>query len=391
MSTMLNKLKEAARVTQQSGFRAIMEMAQDKNCVNLGPGLCNLQLHPRVLRAAQKAMAAEPHYYTECDGVPPLKSAITQRYAAYNQLAITPANVLVTCGATGGFESICKGFLEPGDEVIMFEPFYQYHARQVLERGATVRYVKLDPPAWSLSLQELAAAVTKETKFLVMANPNNPTGKVFAREELEGIADICREAGIFAVCDEVYEYLVRPGHPHLSLAGLPGMFDHTLTLSSAGKTFQVTGWRVGWLIGPENVIGRLAVKADETYLCAPAPLQYAVAECLSFEDGFFSEIQMSFEGKRSRIVAALREAGFSPQASDGAFYVLAGYQELGYPDDLEATIGLIRDFGIMTIPGSVFCSKGSNLNMLRFCFAVEDDALNLACDRLRSGVANPVC
>lgn len=387
---MLQRTRREVRAAQQSGFRAIMELAAGKDCVNLGPGVCNLQLHPLVLQAAQRALAPGQHSYTECDGVAPLKAAIAKRYAAYNRLSISPANVLATCGATGAFESVCKCFLEPGDEVIMFEPFYQYHVRQVLDRGATVRYVRLHPPDWTFNRQELAAALSVKSKLLVMANPNNPTGKVFSRQELEEIGNICRDAGVIVVCDEVYEYLVSPRRPHTSMAGLPGMFDQTLTLSSAGKTFQVTGWRVGWLVGPETIIGTLAVKADETYLCAPAPLQYAVAECLSLADDFFSEIQQRFESKRRRIVSALEEAGFSPHTSDGAFYVLAGYEKFGYRNDLEATAGLIQDFGIISVPGSVFCSKENPIHMLRFCFAVEDDALDLACDRLGCGAARPV-
>jgi aminotransferase len=379
---MLNKLRLEARAAEPSGFRSAMALAVSRQCANLGPGLCNMKPHPRVIESVYRAIASRANWYTECEGVVQLRTAIAKRYLAYNHVSITPANVLATCGATGAFESICKCFLDPGDEVVMFEPFYQYHVRQVRERGAIIRFVRLRPPRWAFLANELETAITNKTKLLVMANPHNPTGKVFSRVELEMIGEVCHEGGVVVVCDEVYEYMVGLGQAHVSMASLPGMFDHTLTLSSAGKTLQVTGWRVGWLVGPESVIGALRVKADETYLCAPAPLQYAVAECLSFGDGFFSDIQSLFERKRLRIASALQAAGFSVPASDGAFYVLAGYEKLGYRNDLEAMTGVIEDFEIASIPGSVFCSRDADMKMLRFCFAVEDDVLERACECL---------
>jgi aminotransferase len=384
---MLNKMKQAARVAEQSGLREIMALAASKSCVNLGPGLCAVEMHPKVAEAARMALASGSHCYTECAGIPQLRTAIANRYAAYNTMAITPANVLVTCGATGAFESVCKCFLEPGDEVLMFEPFYQYHARQVAGCGGVVRCVNLRPPMWSFSPRELEEAITEKTKLLVMANPHNPTGKVFSREELITIGAICRKFGVIAVCDEVYEYLVSPGRPHVSMASLPGMFEQTLTLSSAGKTFLVTGWRVGWLIGPSSAMGPLTVRADETYLCAPAPLQHAVAECLTFNASFFEDIQLGFHNKRKRLVSALQAAGFTPHSAEGAFYVLAGYEKLGYRNDLEATRGLIDDLGIVAVPGSAFSLRGQSMGMLRFCFAVEDDQLDIACDRLANSGA----
>ena len=384
---MIEKMKPSARAAAQSGFREVMALAESKGCVNLGPGVCALRTHPRVLEAAQRAIASGGNSYTEADGIPQLKSAIANKYAAYNQMNITPGNVLVSCGATGAFESVCKCFLEPGDEVLMFEPFYQYHARQVVDRGAVVRCVSLRPPAWTFSEQELENAITEKTKLLVMANPNNPTGKVFSRAELTTIGAVCRRHGVITVCDEVYEHLVSHDRPHVSIASLPEMFEHTLTLSSAGKTFLVTGWRVGWLIGPANAIAPLAVKSDETYLCAPAPLQHAVAECLAFTSDFFEEIQSQFQKKRIRIFSALEAAGFTPHVADGAFYVLAGYEQLGYRNDLEATKGLIEDFGIIALPGSTFSPSGKNTGMLRFCFAVEDNLLDTACERLATATA----
>lgn len=383
---MLEKMKPSARVAEQSGFREVMALAASRGCVNLGPGVCSVEIHPMVRQAALEAVASGNNSYTDADGIPAIKTAVADRYAAYNGMKITPANVMVTCGATGAFESVCKCFLEPGDEVLMFEPFYQYHARQVADRGGVVRCVSLRPPTWDFSIDELERAITEKTKLLVMANPNNPTGKVFSREELTAIGSVCRKHGVIVVCDEVYEYLVGKDRPHISMASLPGMFEHTLTLSSAGKTFLVTGWRIGWLIGPSSVMPSLTVKSDETYLCASAPLQHAIAACLNFGSDYFENIQAQFESKRTRMVHALRRAGFTPYRAEGAFYVLAGYEELGYRNDLEATKGLIGDFGVIALPGSIFSPTGKSTGMLRFCFAVDDSQLDVGCDRLMARV-----
>lgn len=379
---MLEKMKASARAAEQSGFRQVLAMAAGEGCVNLGPGICAMESHPRVREAALKAIASGNASYANADGDPAIKTAVVNRYASYNRMNITSANVLVTCGATGAFECVCKCFLEPGDEVLMFDPYYQYHARQTVEHGGVVRYVALHRPEWSFSAEELENAITEKTKMLVMANPNNPTGKVFSREELTTIGSICRKHGVVVVCDEVYEYLVSKRRPHVSMASLPDMFEHTLTLSSAGKTFLVTGWRIGWVIGPAGVIPSLTVKSDEMFLCAPAPLQHAVAECLKFGPDFFEEVQAQFERKRARIFSALQAAGFTPYRAEGAFYVLAGYEQLGYRSDFEAVNGLIDDFGIIALPGSTFSPTGQSTGMLRFCFAVEDHQLEMACDRL---------
>jgi aminotransferase len=379
---MLQHIHDRAKGAQQSDFLEIMKKAGVNGCVNLGPGFCNMKIHPRVLEAAQRAIFAGTHHYTPADGLPGLKAAIAKRYAEYNRMPIEPANVLVTSGATAGLECICKCFLEPGDEVVMFEPFYQYHMRQLVERQAVVKLVRLSPPNWVFSAEDLRSSITPRTKLLVMSNPHNPTGKVFSRQELEMIGAICRERGVIVVCDEVYEYLVTPRHPHISIASLPGMFDHTLTVSSAGKTFRVTGWRVGWIVGPADVMGPLANKSDETYVCAPVPLQHAVAECLAFPAEYFHDLQSEFERKRTRLIAALPAAGFRPTSTQGAFYVLGQYDQSQYHNDGEAITSLIEDFGVLALPGSAFYRNVGCTGFLRFCFAIDDDLVEMACERL---------
>jgi aminotransferase len=380
---MLERLVPRARGIQQSSIRAVTRRIEAVNGINLGQGTCDLPTHPAVIEAAHRALDAGHNSYTLFDGIPKLKEAVAERYHEYNHLNVEAENVLITGGATGGLECICKCFLEPGDEVILFEPIYQYHVRLVEERGAIPRFIMLSAPSWNFDLSALESLFSERTKLFLFANPNNPSGKVFTRAELEAIGSACRDRGVIAVVDEVYEYILGPGVEHTSLATLPGMFDHTLTLSSASKTLFVTGWRVGWAVGPKDVMAPLGVKSDETYICAPAPLQHAVADALRLGDEFFNGIREPFIRRRDRLCLALKEAGLIPFVPEGAYYVLADYSSLGYSDDADAMNGLIDKAGIGSIPGSSFY-PAKTTGMLRFCFALTDDLIDRACDLLHS-------
>jgi aminotransferase len=329
-------------------------------------------------------MVRNQNSYTAYDGIPELKEALVERYSAYNKLKISPSNVLVTSGATGGFETVCKCFLEPGDEVILFEPIYQYHVKLVTEKGAIPKYVPLSAPDWSFNIEEVEAAISEKTKFLALANPNNPAGKVFTRDELLAIGNACKARGIPVVSDEVYEYILAEGETHVSLASLPGMFENTITISSASKTLFMTGWRVGWLIAPDEIMEPLGVRADETYVCAPAPFQHAVAFALGLGADYFNNIKIPFQRKRALMSKALTEAGLKPYDPQGAYYTLADYTALGYSDDENALTGIIDDFGIGAVPGNSFFLSEENTGLLRFCYAVTDEVLDRACQLLTS-------
>jgi len=379
---MKNRLAQRARGIQQSNIRAVTRRIEAIGGVNLGQGTCELPPHPEIIHAAHRAIDNGHNSYTLFDGITSLKEAIAERYAAYNKLRITAKNVLVTGGATGGLECICKCFLEPGDEVILFEPIYQYHVSLVLEREATPRFIRLHAPDWCFSIEDLETAFSDKTKLFVFANPNNPCGKVFSREELSSIGDACRRHNVIAVTDEVYEYILADNAEHISLARLPGMFEHTLTVSSASKSFFVTGWRVGWLIGPEEVMTPLGVKSDETYVCAPAPFQHAVAHALRLGNEFFDNIRLPFQRRRNTLSEALKAAGLQPYNPEGAYYTLADYTDLGFKDDVSAMNALIEQLGVGAVPGKAFFPSEEQTGMLRFCFAVTDDTLNRACEML---------
>ncbi|HKB68997.1 MAG TPA: pyridoxal phosphate-dependent aminotransferase [Pyrinomonadaceae bacterium] len=380
----MNKLAQRARGIHQSNIRAVTRRIEAIGGVNLGQGTCDLPTDPKILQAAHVAIDSGHNSYTLFDGIVPLKEALVERYKAYNNLTIKPNNVLVTGGATGALECICKCFLEPGDEVILFEPIYQYHVSLVVERGAVPRFVSLHSPDWSFSLDDLESSFSDKTKLFVFANPNNPCGKVFTREELTAIGDACRRHEVIAVTDEVYEYILADGAKHITLASLPGMFEHSLTLSSASKTLFVTGWRVGWLIGPEEIMEPLGVKSDETYVCAPAPFQHAVAYALGLGDAFFDNIRIPFQKRRNKLSDALNEAGLRPLNPEGAYYTLADYTSLGFKDDLQAMNGLIDQVGVGSVSGRAFFPSKETTGLLRFCFAVTDEVLDQGCKMLTS-------
>ena len=368
----------------QSPIREVTGRIEAVGGINLGQGTCALPPHPAVLEAAHAALEAGHNSYTHFEGIPSLKDAIIARHAAYSGLKLDRSEVLVTQGATGGLECACKSFLDPGDECVLFAPIYEYHVRLVRQRGALPRFVRMRGSDWRFDVNELEAVFNSRTKLVVLANPSNPTGKVFRADELQLIGEAAARHNAIVVVDEVYEYLVlNPAARHISLATLPGMFDRTLTLSSASKTFSCTGWRVGWCIGPDDLIRPLGIKSDETYICAPAPLQHAVAQGLRMPESYFDNIRTPFVSKCERLCGALGDAGFALFRPEGAFYVFANYRPLGFDSDMSAMNALIDRIGIGTVPGCAFYPDGFDTGMLRFCFAVEDDRLDEACSRLR--------
>lgn len=381
---MRNKLARRAQGIQQSKIRAVTRRIEALNGVNLGQGTCPLPPDPKLIEAAERAMTRGHNFYTAYDGVPELKEALIDRYQSYNNLKIGAKNILVTSGATGAFETVCKCFLEPGDEVLMFEPIYQYHVKLVLEKGAIPVYVPLRAPDWSFNIDELEAVISERTKFMVLTNPNNPAGKVFTRDELLAVGTACKARGIPVVSDEVYEYILADGEEHISLASLPGMFENTITISSASKTLFVTGWRVGWLIAPEEIMEPFGVRSDETYVCAPAPFQHAVAHVFGREDQYFYDIKLPFQRKRQAMSQALEAAGLKPYNPAGAYYTLADYTALGYEDDESALTNMLDRFGVGAVPGNSFFPSHENTGLLRFCYAVTDDVLERACNLLTS-------
>lgn len=379
-----HRLRKSAQEAKQSNIRAITRRVEAIGGINLSQGVCALEPRQDILKQASQAVLDGHNLYTSCEGIQGLRAALAKRYNTYNKVSFETNSIVVTSGATGAFESICKAFLNPGDEVLMFEPTYQYHVRQISDRGAQPVFVRLSPPDWNFAPESLARAITKKTKMCVFSNPNNPTGKVFSKPELEAVGDICKQNDVTVVVDEVYEYIVGEKYEHVSLASLPEMSENTITISSSSKTLFVTGWRVGWLAAPQSITAPLSIKFDDSYICAPTPFQHAAAYGFSLEDDFFDGIRVQFYSKRDRLLNALESAGFIPHVPNGAYYIMADYSQLGFKSDNEAVDALINRIGIGSVQGNAFYESSKSTGMLRFCFAVKDEILEEGCRRLQS-------
>ncbi|MFU8860752.1 MAG: pyridoxal phosphate-dependent aminotransferase [Cyclonatronaceae bacterium] len=372
----------------QSEIRAVTARVNAVNGINLGQGICDMPTPEAIKNGAKRAIDQDKSIYTPYDGVPVLKERILEKAHRFNHIPIKgPENIMVTAGSTGGFVTSMFALLDPGDEVIQFEPFYGYHSRLLDLRGVKQRALPLHPPGWEVDFDRLEALITPKTRAFILTTPNNPCGKVWSRPELEQLLQLMMRHDLYAITDEVYEYMTYDDHSHVSLASLEGAFERTITLSSFSKTFNMTGWRLGYATGPEDVIEKMGLLGDLFYICAPSPLQYGLAEGFADGPGYYADLLRDYDTKRTLMCRALEKAGFEVPWPEGAYYVFAGFRPLagrpGFSDDREACFTLIDRIGIGSIPGSSFYSDPADGRyLLRFCFAKKEDELDEACRRL---------
>ncbi len=353
--------------------------------INLGQGICDQPVPDDVKRAAIAAVETDRSTYSRLEGIDELRSLIAQKMAAYNGITCDPeGELIVTVGATGGFAIACLALLEPGDEVVIFSPFYSYHLNILSMCGASVRYVHLRPPDWSYQQSDLEAVFSDRTRMVVVNTPSNPSGKVFTREELEGIARLCQRWGAVAVTDEIYEYILFDGRTHVSLGSLPGMEDRTVTLSGFSKTYSMTGWRLGYAVTSRAIASRLGVLNDLLYICAPTPLQHGVTAALRLPPSYYSELRAAYARKLQEICDACAGAGLEAIRPQGAYYLLADVSSLGCASDREAAAQILSLSGVTSVPGSSFyANPADGARQVRFCFAKKPADLQEACRRLR--------
>jgi aminotransferase len=353
--------------------------------VNLAQGLCIMPM-PEVVRAgAECAIAAGHNMYSLAQGIVELREALAERIRSFNKIPVTPDNIVVTAGSTGAFEVVCQTFLKPGDEVISFIPFYPYHRNALLRFEAVTRYVPLKPPTWEIDFAALEEAFTSKTKFLLLTTPNNPTGKVYTRAELERIAVLCKKHDVFVVTDEVYEYITYPGHEHISIASLPDMFERTITLSSYSKTFAITGWRIGFIAAPDSIAEVLKVVFDQAYVCAPTPLQHGVAAGVrQLSSDYYTDLAAQYLKKREILAAGLERAGFTVNKPQGAYYILAGISER-FPGKTAGAVvdELVTRARVGAVPatdfiGPEFKNDPTRSNFLRFSYGIPDEQIERA-------------
>jgi aminotransferase len=378
-------LSALAPGTVQSEIRAMSVACEQMGGINLAQGVCDTPVPPPVEEAAIKAIRDGHNIYTRLDGIGRLRTAIAAKQKRDYGLEYDPeTEVLVASGATGGLHAAFMALLNPGDEVILFEPFYGYHTATLRSLRMNPVLVPLDAPDWILVADRLRKAVTAKTRAIVVNTPANPSGKIFTRAELEAVAEVCLEHDLFLFTDEIYEYFVYDGAQHISAATLPGMRERTIVISGFSKTFSVTGWRLGYVTADKKWMGAMSYFHDLTYVCAPSAFQHGAAAGLEqLPQSFYTELATAHQDKRARILAALTDAGLTPSTPAGAYYVLADASKFQGTTSAEKARNLLAATGVASVAGSAFFRSGGGENLLRFCFAKIDDDLNEACARLR--------
>ena len=356
-----------------------------ERAVNFAQGFPDFDPDPRILDAAARALRDGHNQYATTWGAPALRQAIARKQSAGWGREVDPeTEVTVSCGATEAMIAAMLAAVDPGDEVVVFEPFYENYGPDCVLSGAVPRYVALRAPDWSFDADELSAAFTAKTRAIVVNTPHNPTGKVFSRGELELIARLCIEHGAIAITDEIYEHLVYRGR-HVSMATLPGMEERTITISGASKTYSVTGWRIGWLIAPAALTAGIRKVHDFLTVGAAHPLQIAIAHALELPASFYGELLGDYRERRDAIVGGLRECGFEAEAPDGAYYVMAATGRLGGDDDVAFARRLIEEVAVATVPGSSFYHDPAlGRGYLRFSFPKKIETIDRGLAALRT-------
>ena len=379
------QLSELAPGTVQSEIRAMTTECDRMGGVNLAQGVCDTPVPAPVEAEAIAAIRAGHNIYTRMDGISRLRTAIAQKQQRDYGLSYDPeTEVLVASGATAGLHAAAMALLNPGDEVLLFEPFYGYHTATLKSMRMKPVLVPLREGDYALDAAALRAAVTPRTRAIILNTPANPSGKVFKQAETEAVAAVCLEHDLFLFTDEIYEYFVYDGQRHIAPAALPGMRERTVVISGFSKTFSITGWRLGYVTADARWMGAMAYFHDLTYVCAPSAFQHAAAAGLEqLPPSFYAQIAADHQSKRERLVSALRDAGMEPSVPAGAYYILARADRLpGATAALKAR-SLLAATGVAAVAGSAFFRPGHGENLLRFCFAKKDADLDDACARLR--------
>lgn len=382
-------LSELAPRMVQSEIRAMTVESDRVGGVNLAQGVCDTEVPQVVADAAIAAIRDGHNIYTRLDGIARLRRAIAEKTDRMQGLVVDPEReVLVASGATGAFHAVAMALFDPGDEVLLFEPFYGYHVGTLRSLRAVPVAVELTAPEWTLDLDRVRAAITPKTRAMVVNSPSNPAGKVFTREELEGLAAIAREFDLFVLTDEIYEHFIYGDVKHISPATLDGMRERTIVMSGFSKTFSVTGWRIGYVIADPKWMAAIGYFHDLLYVCAPSPFQHGVAAGVEqLGKTFYAGLALEHEAKREMLLSALRDAGMAPHVPDGAYYILAstaGLEGVLSGDTAaQRARSLLAKTGVAAVAGSAFFRPGKGEDLLRFCFAKKDEDLEDACRRLR--------
>jgi aspartate/methionine/tyrosine aminotransferase len=368
----------------ESVIREMTRLAMSHGAINLAQGFPDFPAPEALKRAAAEAIAADINQYAITWGAKPFRDAIVDKYRRTYGMDFDPEReIAVCCGATEGMIATMLAVLDPGDEVVLFEPFYENYGPDTQLCGAHTRYVSLRAPDWSFDREELRRAFTPRTKAIILNSPNNPTGKVFTREELEFIAELCQEFDALAISDEIYEHILYDGAVHIPIMSLPGMRDRSILVNSMSKTYSVTGWRVGWVMASPDLMDSIRKVHDFLTVGAAAPLQQAGVLALGMGPEYYQNLSAEYAKRRDHILASLQSAGLCCFVPRGAYYVMTDIGSLGFADDVAFVRHLIETVGVAAVPGSSFyASPGGGSQQVRFCFCKKYETLEKARSQL---------
>jgi len=369
----------------ESVIREMTRVCLRHQGVNLAQGFPDFPAPEEIKETAIRAIRADVNQYAITWGTPGLRQAIADKFAWYNGLAVDPEKeITVCCGATETMIASLMAMVNPGDEVVVFEPFYENYGPDTILCGAKPRFITLHEPDWHFDEQELARTFNNRTKAIVINTPNNPTGKVFSREELQFIADLCMKWGVLAVTDEIYEHILYDGAKHISIASLPGMRDQTITINSISKTYSLTGWRVGWAIAPAHLTASIRKVHDFLTVGAPHPLQEGAAAALRISQSYYQRLAAEYRERRDFLLQALEGAGFCVYRPCGAYYIMTDVGHFGFSDDVAFAFYLVEKIGVATVPGSSFYSRPAlGATKIRFCFPKKIETLQKVAENLK--------
>jgi|SRR6185312_8388385 len=376
---------QSARTSEfkESVIREMTRLAMEHGAVNLAQGFPDFAAPAEVKAAARNAIADDANQYSVTWGAPPFRNAICDYYRRFYEIELdSQREITVCCGATEGMIASLLALINPGDEIVLFEPFYENYWPDSQLSGALCRYVTLRPPAWTFDPAELRAAFTSRTRAFILNSPNNPTGRVFSRSEITQIARLCEEYDCLLITDEIYEHIIFDGERHVPPITLEGMRDRCVLVNSLSKTFSVTGWRVGWVIAPPDLSSSIRKVHDFLTVGAATPLQQAGITALHLPDCYFSGLASGYQHKRDMLIGILENAGFKCHVPKGAYYIMCDISGFGFESDVAFSRYLVEDIGVAAVPGSSFFSNPADgRQLIRFCFAKKPETLQAAAEK----------
>jgi aspartate/methionine/tyrosine aminotransferase len=388
---MKNFSSDRAMKFTESVIRDMTRVCLKHQGVNLAQGFPDFPAATEITEAAIQAIREDFNQYAITWGTPSLRQAIAEKFAWYNGVTMDPEKeITVCCGSTEAMIASLMAIVNPGEEVIVFEPFYENYGPDTILCGSQPRFITLYEPDWHFDEKELILAFNNKTKAIVLNTPNNPTGKVFSREELQFISDLCLKWGVVAVTDEIYEHILYDGVKHISIASLPGMQDQTITINSISKTYSLTGWRVGWAIASAHLTASIRKVHDFLTVGAPHPLQEAAAVALRLDHSFYQTLTREYQERRNFLLRVLEDAGFRVYRPDGAYYIMTDVSSFGFSDNVAFAFYLVEKIGVATVPGSSFYSIPSRgTTKIRFCFPKKMETLRQAAEKLKKLKTEP--